>query len=263
MRYYISQTSKCELRSSTSEHINLEKLSGVDALWVNKIVTVRPSYLAMSKLRLRGLPVNSPRFPSVALRPNSKLRFPARRKFSAVPAHQMESADAGDAYFKYMPLEGVERLERYCPGGYHPIAIGDYLHGRYRIVHKLGFGGYSTIWLAKDEKVNRYVAVKVLIADGKSKESNILRQLDSGDITNAQPGKDFISPILDEFVIKGINGDHQCLVTAPASMSLSDAREASYERVFQLPVARAVVAQLVQVVAFLHSRGIVHAGVSL
>lgn len=161
-----------------------------------------------------------------------------------------------------MPLEGVERLEGYRPGGYHPIIIGDYLHDRYRIVHKLGFGGYSTIWLARDERADRYVAVKILIADGKSRESNMLRQQNSGNMNNRHPGKDIIRPILDEFAIEGPNGEHQCFVTAPASISLSGAREASYERLFQLPVARAIVAQLVQVVAFLHTHGIVHAGVS-
>jgi len=45
-------------------------------------------------------------------------------------------------------------------------------------------------------------------------------------------------------------------------MNLSDAREASYKRVFQLPVVQAVAAQLIQPVAFLHSQGVVHAGMS-
>ncbi|KAK6822115.1 hypothetical protein RU639_006683 [Aspergillus parasiticus] len=33
-------------------------------------------------------------------------------------------------YFEYQPIEGVERLERYRPGGYHPIHIGNVLKGR-------------------------------------------------------------------------------------------------------------------------------------
>lgn len=45
----------------------------------------------------------------------------------------------------------VEDFEKYCPGGYHPICLNDTLHnGRYRIVHKLGFGAFSTVWLARD-----------------------------------------------------------------------------------------------------------------
>lgn len=46
----------------------------------------------------------------------------------------------------YEPLEGVERLEYYRAGGYHPVKIGDEFQGRYRVVHKLGYGSYSTTW---------------------------------------------------------------------------------------------------------------------
>ena len=37
---------------------------------------------------------------------------------------------------------------------YHPITIGDHLHDRYQIVHKLGFGDRSTVWLAWDNSYN-------------------------------------------------------------------------------------------------------------
>lgn len=39
--------------------------------------------------------------------------------------------------------------------------IGDLLHDRYRMVGKLGFGGYSTIWLFHDIHLELYVSVKV------------------------------------------------------------------------------------------------------
>lgn len=41
---------------------------------------------------------------------------------------------------------------RYCPGGYHPIQLGDVLADRYRVKRKLGFGIYSTVWLAEDAR---------------------------------------------------------------------------------------------------------------
>jgi hypothetical protein len=47
----------------------------------------------------------------------------------------------------------------------HPIQIGNYLHERYRIVHKLGYGSFSTVWLARDEQASKYVAVKLCTAD--------------------------------------------------------------------------------------------------
>ncbi|KAF1842087.1 kinase-like protein [Cucurbitaria berberidis CBS 394.84] len=42
-------------------------------------------------------------------------------------------------------------------------------------------------------------------------------------------------------------------------MSISEAREASHNRLFSPSVARAIAAQLIQAVAFMHSRGVVHA----
>lgn len=46
----------------------------------------------------------------------------------------------------------AEPLHRYRPGGYHPVALGDSLSdGRYKVLHKLGWGSYSTTWAAKDQ----------------------------------------------------------------------------------------------------------------
>lgn len=50
-------------------------------------------------------------------------------------------------------ITSEEKLDRYRPGGYHPVLVGDtFKDGRYTIVNKLGFGGYSTVWLAWDKE---------------------------------------------------------------------------------------------------------------
>lgn len=50
-------------------------------------------------------------------------------------------------------MTSEEGLERYRPGGYHPVVVGDtFKDGRYTIFNKLGFGGYSTVWLAHDKE---------------------------------------------------------------------------------------------------------------
>ena len=74
----------------------------------------------------------------------------------------------------YESEDDVEELELYQVGGYHPIHIGDELHGgRYRIVHKLGYGSYATVWLVRDQLKNRYSALKIAIADPPKEEATL------------------------------------------------------------------------------------------
>jgi hypothetical protein len=45
-----------------------------------------------------------------------------------------------------------ERMQRYRTGGFHPVSLGDtFCEGRYKVYHKLGWGGFSTVWLARDK----------------------------------------------------------------------------------------------------------------
>jgi hypothetical protein len=43
-----------------------------------------------------------------------------------------------------------EPLNRYEVGGYHPVNVGEVFNQRYKIVRKLGWGLYSTVWLVQD-----------------------------------------------------------------------------------------------------------------
>lgn len=46
-----------------------------------------------------------------------------------------------------------EGLEDYRRGGYHPVKLGDtFKNGRYKVESKLGWGHFSTVWLALDCK---------------------------------------------------------------------------------------------------------------
>ncbi|GKZ31863.1 hypothetical protein AbraIFM66950_000774 [Aspergillus brasiliensis] len=148
-------------------------------------------------------------------------------------------------------------MEYYCPGGYHPLTIGDRFNDRYRVVHKLGHGTYSTIWLARDGIFNKYVAVKLCTADSNPLENNVLSRL-SQPQQSSHIYRDLIPTISDIFNIQGPNGNHTCLVTRPAGMNLSDAKNGSWISLFQLEVARAIVAQLTIAVQYIHSQGIVH-----
>ncbi|KAH6918277.1 kinase domain protein [Coprinopsis sp. MPI-PUGE-AT-0042] len=162
---------------------------------------------------------------------------------------------------EYDWIDGAEDLGMYVPGGYHPVELGDLLHGRYRIMDKLGFGGYSTVWLARDTIQEHYVAVKVCLADLPSNETKILRDISlTSESSPVHPGRNSVPPLLDEFVIEGPNGAHACYTTLPTQGNL---RDVSFSRLFTLEVARALSAGLAQALAYTHSRGYIHGDVHL
>jgi len=89
--------------------------------------------------------------------------------------------------------------------------IGDILRNRYHIVDRLGYGDYSTVWLARDTCSKSYDVVKVGIADAASDETAILQALaQNHDSSYKHPGRDAIPFPMDEFEISGPNGTHQC-----------------------------------------------------
>ncbi|KAG6302306.1 hypothetical protein E4U09_003191 [Claviceps aff. purpurea] len=166
--------------------------------------------------------------------------------------------------FVYAGVEAeVEDLTRYKQFGLHPITLGDILpkpltcvsdvnkEPRYRIMLKLGFGAFATVWLARDLIEKRFVALKVGLGSDNplpNREAEILSQ-----ICKTGPGKhgyERVIQLLDVFVVEGPNGFHQCLVTEVV-LPLSDPKarqHCSYD----------VVRQIVEGFAFLHGEDIVH-----
>lgn len=57
-------------------------------------------------------------------------------------------------YFGFRPINAFfdqESMHAYKPGGFHPVCLEDtFENGRYIIRHKLGWGGFATVWLARD-----------------------------------------------------------------------------------------------------------------
>uniref|UniRef100_A0AAR2J242 non-specific serine/threonine protein kinase n=1 Tax=Pygocentrus nattereri TaxID=42514 RepID=A0AAR2J242_PYGNA len=58
--------------------------------------------------------------------------------------------------------EEQEDPNDYCKGGYHHVKIGDLYNGKYHVIRKLGWGHFSTVWLAWDIQGKRFVAMKVV-----------------------------------------------------------------------------------------------------
>ncbi|KAJ4359183.1 hypothetical protein N0V85_009464 [Neurospora sp. IMI 360204] len=121
--------------------------------------------------------------------------------------------DVEDGFWDY-----AEPLENYKPGGLHPIILGDRLgdNGRFRVVHKLGHGGYGTVWLCQDtlSSTPKWRAVKVMSANESKPDCAELRAMEAfRDINCSTIENDFnISAPLEHFWIEGPNGRHLALL---------------------------------------------------
>lgn len=58
-----------------------------------------------------------------------------------------ESGDSYDSQVVYDHLE-KENESDYKIGGYHPVSKGEIYDNQYLIVKKLGWGHFSTVWMA-------------------------------------------------------------------------------------------------------------------
>lgn len=154
--------------------------------------------------------------------------------------------------------DGVENLEDYQVGGYHPIHLGDRLgnQDRYHIIHKLGHGGFSTVWLCRDELESRYVAIKILTADISAEGLPDLRMMH---LDRTIKGAEYINIPKDHFSLQGPNGTHQCLVLELLGPQVSPGIWIEMDN--PGPVLRKFCLQAAQALKFLYQNGVCHGGI--
>jgi serine/threonine-protein kinase SRPK3 len=157
----------------------------------------------------------------------------------------------------------VESMRLYRPGGLHPVCLGDFLgSGRYRILHKLGSGGSSTVWLARDEYTpsKPLVSLKLLTHEksmGDRMELIALR-LPDGALVRDVPHIPHIQVLDDSFIEHGPNGAHKCLVSRLAGPSLRAMM--TWGGRLEGDLVRSVAKQVADAISILHSAGYVHGG---
>ncbi|KAJ8655629.1 hypothetical protein O0I10_008718 [Lichtheimia ornata] len=103
----------------------------------------------------------------------------------------------------------------YKTGGYHPVRVGElYENGRYKVVRKLGWGHFSTVWLVQDQQTRRHYAMKVVKSAKHYTETALdeIKLLER--VAESDPkalGAQFVTAIEDHFMVKGQNGTHVCM----------------------------------------------------
>ncbi|PYH66875.1 CDK4/6 [Aspergillus vadensis CBS 113365] len=166
-------------------------------------------------------------------------------------------------------LDPTERLEEetlpwYSPERYYPVRVGEVLQSRYQIVGKLGYGGYSTIWLCRDlfpgSQRSKYVTLKVFECSSPEaqREMSAYNHLNSLDVPD-HAGAKLIRKALDSFQITSDKGTFRCLVHPPLGMSMHDFRTQLRAKVLPENIVKLTLMHLLLALDYLHMEaGIVH-----
>ncbi|KAI0010066.1 kinase-like domain-containing protein [Xylariaceae sp. FL0662B] len=158
------------------------------------------------------------------------------------------------------PPFGLEKIYDYEPGGHHPVQLGDLLNARYKVIHKLGSGGYANVWLCRDTSsaVSRYCALKIIMAEGSTKdypELRINKLVDLG--LDRQPTSEYFCLPSDQFEIDGPNGVHYVFVYLVLGPRVSRLMSFANSEDPGIPL-RKICFQATQAMAALHAHGICH-----
>ncbi|KAJ6016791.1 hypothetical protein N7451_000170 [Penicillium sp. IBT 35674x] len=134
----------------------------------------------------------------------------------------------------------------------YPICLGEVLHGRYLIEHKLGFGGGSTVWMAHDLHEVKDVALKVLSL-GEWGENELRMQ---HEILQNVKDTSHIATILTTFLlptdVKSIQ--HRVLVFPLLGPYCDFGKHQDIPMASRMSAAR----QLLEALKSLHEAGIIH-----
>ncbi|CAJ1085319.1 SRSF protein kinase 1a isoform X2 [Xyrichtys novacula] len=153
--------------------------------------------------------------------------------------------------------EEQEDPNDYCKGGYHHVKVGDLYNGKYHVIRKLGWGHFSTVWLAWDIQVKRFVAMKVVksaehYTETALDEIKLLRSVRNTDPDD--PKREMVVQLLDDFKISGVNGTHVCMVFEVLGHHLLKWIIKSNYQGLPLPCVKSIVRQVLQGLDYLHTK---------
>lgn len=130
------------------------------------------------------------------------------------------------------------------------------------IVRKLGWGHFSTVWLAKDEHTNKHVALKVVKSDGHYTETaldeiQLLQKLVTSNPNH--PGRRHTVQLLDDFRHIGVNGSHVCMVFEVLGENLLGLIKRYQHRGVPAHIVKQITKQVLLALDYLHTEcGIIH-----
>ncbi|XP_055078052.1 SRSF protein kinase 1b isoform X1 [Periophthalmus magnuspinnatus] len=153
--------------------------------------------------------------------------------------------------------EEQEDPNDYCRGGYHNVKIGDLYNQKYHVIRKLGWGHFSTVWLAWDIQEKRFVAMKVVksaehYTETAMDEIKLLKTVRNTDPSD--PNRERVVQLLDDFKISGVNGTHVCMVFEVLGYHLLKWIIKSNYQGLPLPCVKSIIKQVLQGLDYLHTK---------
>lgn len=168
----------------------------------------------------------------------------------------------------------------YATGRFFPVELGNrFKHGRYQVLHKLGWGGFATIWLARDNvyvepallfcrihsdcevsSTETNVALKFINTALNKREHQILRHLQTSRLADenaSHPGRDAVVQLLDDFAV---DSTHMCLVLEVLGDNLRARTDKDKHRRLPKVAAQSIVHQVALGVDYLWRCGVAHGG---
>uniref|UniRef100_A0A3B3UBR3 non-specific serine/threonine protein kinase n=1 Tax=Poecilia latipinna TaxID=48699 RepID=A0A3B3UBR3_9TELE len=182
--------------------------------------------------------------------PNVRSRQPPQQETSPQEPEEPEEILGSDD-------EEQEDPNDYCKGGYHHVKVGDLYNGKYHVIRKLGWGHFSTVWLAWDIQVKRFVAMKVVksaehYTETAVDEIKLLRSVRNSDPDD--PKREMVVQLLDDFKISGVNGTHVCMVFEVLGHHLLKWIIKSNYQGLPLPCVKSIIKQVLQGLDYLHTK---------
>lgn len=157
---------------------------------------------------------------------------------------EVEIEWVNEDWFQYDPKE-TSRV-------FYPICLGDVLVERYLIEHKIGFGGFSTVWMAHDLQEKRDVALKVMCAGGWGERELLVQD----QILQSVQDTSHLVTYIATFLLPGQKYHHRVFVFPLLGPCLDSLRV----KEMSLPARMSVARQLLEALEKLHNAGIVHRG---
>lgn len=223
--------------------------------------------------------VSSPEFSNVEeeVKVNRAVGQPSKKKNAKnikKKGPKIEKIEVNDSFYKAYESDATsdsseEELKEYVKDGYHPVHVGETFKDRYRILRKLGWGAFSTVWLSHDMRNNKFVAIKIqksgssyysaaedeieilqVIVDNWNCEEWQKSTVEYNEVNNINSCH--CMHMMDHFIFEGPNGKHIGMVfEVMGSNLLKIMKKYDFEGI-PLPIVRVLAKQLLISLDYLH-----------